>query len=65
MPRQASVRRSINWLTLLCLLVLSFSVNGHDLAEVKQTGVLRHLGIAYANFVTGDGRGLDLSLIHI
>ena len=34
-----------------------------DLAEVRESGVLRHLGIAYANFVTGAGDGLDVELI--
>ncbi len=34
-----------------------------DLGEVKQRGVLRHLGVPYANFVTGSGDGLDVELI--
>ena len=29
-----------------------------DLDEVKAAGVLRHLGIPYANFVTGAGDGI-------
>ncbi len=33
-----------------------------DLAEVKASGELRHLGISYANFVTGAGDGLDVEL---
>lgn len=63
MQIRASVRYSICWLALACLLVSSFAVNGYDLTEVKQAGVLRHLGIPYANFVTGDGNGLDVELI--
>lgn len=34
-----------------------------DLAEVRQHGVLRHLGIPYANFVTGNGDGMSVELI--
>ncbi len=34
-----------------------------DLPEVRSSGVLRHLGVPYANFVTGDGGGLDMRLI--
>jgi ABC-type amino acid transport substrate-binding protein len=36
-----------------------------DLEEIKQRGVLRHLGIPYANFVTGSGDGLDIELIQL
>jgi ABC-type amino acid transport substrate-binding protein len=36
-----------------------------DLQEVKQRGVLRHLGIPYANFVTGSGDGLDVELVKL
>jgi ABC-type amino acid transport substrate-binding protein len=34
-----------------------------DLAEIKARGELRHLGIVYANFVTGAGDGLDVELV--
>ena len=34
-----------------------------DLDEVRAAGVLRHLGIPYANFVTGSGDGMDVELI--
>ena len=34
-----------------------------DLAEIKQRGEIRHIGIRYANFVTGDGNGLDVELM--
>lgn len=34
-----------------------------DLKEVKKSGVLRHLGIPYANFVTGAGDGMDIELM--
>lgn len=32
---------------------------------VKRTGTLRHLGVAYANFVTGLGDGLDVELMQL
>ena len=35
----------------------------HDLPEVQAAGVLRHLGVPYANFVSGSGDGLDVELI--
>ncbi|MCU7833746.1 MAG: transporter substrate-binding domain-containing protein [gamma proteobacterium symbiont of Taylorina sp.] len=34
-----------------------------DLAEIKKSGVLRHLGIPYANFITGSDDGLDVELM--
>lgn len=34
-----------------------------DLKEVRERGELRHLGIRYANFVTGAGDGFDVELV--
>ena len=34
-----------------------------DLDTIRQRGVLRHLGVPYANFVTGSGDGLDVELM--
>jgi len=39
------------------------SASGADLAEIKKRGVLRHLGVPYANFVTGSGDGIDVELV--
>jgi len=36
-----------------------------DLDEVKQQGVLRHLGVPYANFVTGSGDGMDVEIVQL
>jgi ABC-type amino acid transport substrate-binding protein len=36
---------------------------GGDLDAIQRRGVLRHLGIPYANFVTGGGDGLDVELM--
>ncbi len=35
----------------------------HDLPEIKAAGKLRHLGLPYANFITGAGDGLDVDLV--
>lgn len=46
--------------------VLSFvvlPVAAADLKEIKKAGVIRHLGVPYANFVTGHGDGLDVEII--
>jgi len=48
--------------SLLSLLVTP-SVYSGDLKEVKESGVLKHLGIPYANFVSGLGDGLDVELM--
>src|ERR1700753_2152369 len=46
-------------------LSLLFATSGRaaDLAEIKQRGEIRHIGIRYANFVTGAGDGLDVELM--
>ena len=36
---------------------------GDDLDAVRARGVLRHLGVRYASFVTGGGDGLDVELV--
>ncbi len=36
---------------------------GGDLDAIRQRGVLRHLGIPYAQFVTGSGDGFDVELV--
>ena len=35
------------------------SANAQDLAEIRERGVLRHLGIPYARFITGNGDVVD------
>lgn len=39
------------------------SVRAADLDELRARGVLRHLGVPYANFVSGAGDGMDVELI--
>lgn len=48
----------------LCLSLLFLTAaNARDLEQIRQAGVLRHLGVPYANFVTGSGDGLDVELM--
>ena len=46
---------------MVCLFMASSHAT--DLAEIKQRGEIRHIGIRYANFVTGAGDGLDVELM--
>lgn len=48
---------------LMFLIILISSLFSRDLKEIKQSNELRHLGVPYANFVTGLGDGLDVELI--
>lgn len=48
------------------ILVVSFALaqvcSAGDLADVRRDGVLRHLGVPYADFVVGPDAGLDVEL---
>lgn len=50
------------WMVLLAWLSIG-QAHAHDLKEIQQRGELRHLGIRYANFVTGSGDGFDVELV--
>lgn len=55
---------ALNCLTSIIIsLLLVASVWAKDLDEIRQAGVLRHLGISYANFVHGENSGLDVELM--
>ncbi len=45
---------------LFCLVSTSWA---EDLDDILQSGTLKHLGIPYANFVTKEGKGLDVELM--
>ena len=51
----------------LCMLLTTLCGVGvalaRDLQEIKAAGVIRHLGIPYANFVTGSDDGMDVEMI--
>ncbi|GAB0057852.1 Membrane-bound lytic murein transglycosylase F [Candidatus Magnetaquicoccaceae bacterium FCR-1] len=54
------------WILRLWLLIAFFylPLNARaDLQEIQARGELRHLGIRYANFVTGSGDGMDVEII--
>jgi len=53
-------------LPLICLAgrcVLSSAQARDLLKEIQKVGVLRYLGVPYAGFITGDGRGLSVELM--
>jgi len=50
------------WVLSFVLIGLAFS---EDLPVIKKRGVLRHLGVPYANFVTGSGDGLDVEVVRL
>jgi len=39
--------------------------NAQDLAEIRESGVLRHLGVPYARFVSGSGEGFDSEIVQL
>ena len=45
--------------------VWALVANAQDLAQIREAGVLRHLGVPYARFVTGNGDGLDVEIIQL
>ena len=47
------------------ILSVSTAVLAGDLPEVRSRGVLRHLGVPYANFITGSGEGMDAELMKL
>lgn len=50
-------------LTLIPWLAFAPSAGAETLDELKARGVLRHLGVPYANFVSGAGDGMDVELM--
>jgi ABC-type amino acid transport substrate-binding protein len=57
-----STLRKLRFLLLVTTLTCVAATQARDLAEIREAGVLRHIGIPYANFVTGSGDGLDVEL---
>ena len=56
----------MRWARALCLVLVLAGLSvarAADLPEIKARGVLRHLGIPYANFVSQDGKGFDVELM--
>jgi len=59
----SSVARVWLGLAVILMTVSVGSVDARDLPEIQDAGVLRHLGIPYANFITGSGDGLDADMV--
>lgn len=55
--------RVLGTLLMICMQLLAEPARADDLAEIRARGELRHLGIRYANFVTGAGAGFDVELM--
>lgn len=60
--RHSPIRRLLLAASLLCLFG---SALADDLRDIRERGVLRHLGVPYANFVTGSGDGLDVEIVQL
>jgi ABC-type amino acid transport substrate-binding protein len=63
-PRPSAATATLA-LAALLLLPCTAIASGGDLEEIQKRGVLRHLGIPYAGFVTGGGDGLDVELARL
>lgn len=53
---------------IVCFVALTLAgkaASAADLDQIREAGVLRHIGIPYANFVTGHGDGLDVELMKL
>jgi len=44
---------------------LTASALAQDIAEIRENGVIRHLGVPYARFVSGNGDGLDVEIVQL
>lgn len=55
--------KPLRCLLLVLALTCVATAQARDLADIREAGVLRHIGIPYANFVTGSGDGLDVELV--
>lgn len=56
-------RYTVLLLGFFCLLLSQSGAQSADLQEIKAKGELRHLGIPYANFVTGSGDGFEVEMV--
>ena len=58
-----NLRQLLQTATAIVLACASLAAGAADLKEIRERGVIRHLGIKYANFVTADGRGFDVEIM--
>jgi ABC-type amino acid transport substrate-binding protein len=61
------LKKVLFWSTMSLLITVFSTVGafGRDLDEIKRQGVIRHLGVPYANFVTGSGDGMDVEIAQL
>ena len=57
--------RTIIAFVLLLILALALPAAAGDLDQLRARGELRHLGVPYANFITGTGDGLTVELLKL
>jgi ABC-type amino acid transport substrate-binding protein len=58
----------IRVMVLLCIISLPTSVFAQDIEQIKEKGVLRHLGVEYANFVKLEGNdisGMSIEIVRL
>lgn len=55
--------KSLALLAISIVILYAGSCFGRTLDQIREEGVLRHLGVPYANFVTGQGDGLSVELV--
>ncbi len=60
-----AMSRKTTFVGVLCAAMLGAFVGAQadDLQEIKARGTIRHLGVPYANFVTGAGDGFSVDII--
>lgn len=61
--RKRKSRYLFQWMLIFMVVFPASGALGQDLGGIKASGVLRHLGVVYANFVTGRGDGLDVDVM--
>jgi ABC-type amino acid transport substrate-binding protein len=64
-PQRRGALRARNALVVLATLLWAITGFCQDLPDIKEHGTLRHLGVPYANFVTGGGDGIDVELVQM
>ncbi len=49
------------------LLAATWAISGwsQDLGEIRERGLIRHLGVPYARFVSGSGEGFDVEIVQM
>lgn len=59
-------RTALTLITLAVLMAIPCKpLIARDLKDIKAAGVIRHIGVPYAGFVTGSGDGLDVEMMKL